>query len=315
MDCILVTGSSGFVGRPACLALNEYGYSVRAFSRSPCEWTAGIQPIVAPSLAQLKRSSSVFDGVNCVLHLAGRAHVMNEIEVDPLAAFRSVNVMETLLFAREAALAGVKRFVFVSSIKVNGEQTSPFSSFSELDEANPTDPYSISKYEAELALKELSDQTGMDLVIVRPPLIYGVGVKGNFRTLLNLVRRGYPLPFGQINNNRRSLLGIANLIDFLCLCCSHPRASGRTFLVSDQDDISTSELLTLIGESMGVPVRLLPIPKSILYGIASISGMNSAYQKICGSLVVNSSTASRVLNWKPRISLQDGLRFISHGNF
>lgn len=304
---ILVTGCSGFVGRSACLALRKRGFSVRAFSRSPCTWPYGIEPITAPNISSLANSSA-FEEVDCVLHLAGRAHVIQETDPDPLSAYRSVNVLETLSFAHQASLAGVRRFVFVSSIKVNGEFTSPNAPFTEAHEVKPVDPYGISKREAELGLLKISVETGMEVVIVRPPLIYGPGVKGNFRVMLKLLARGVPLPLGLINDNRRSLVALDNMIDFLALCASHPDASGKVFLVSDQHDVSTAELLHKLGSAMHLPVRLFPVPRIFLSLAANLLRRESAYQRLCGSLVVDSSAATRILGWSPPLSLNEGLR-------
>jgi len=308
MGSLLVTGASGFVGRPACLALRERGFYVRAFARTPCEWPMGIQCFTASALSELNRSSPALKGVECILHLAGRAHFMQETEADSLSVFRSVNVSETLKLAHEASLAGVRRFVFVSSIKVNGERTPPLVPFTEKDKVNPVDPYGISKHEAELGLLEVSAETGMEVVIVRPPLIYGPGAKGNFRAMMKLLERGVPLPLALITDNRRSLLALDNLVDFLALCVSHPDAAGRIFLLSDQDDVSTASLLRRLAEAMGLTARLFPVPRLLLRGAASLAGKHSAYQRLCGSLVVDSSAASQLLGWAPSLALDEGLR-------
>lgn len=310
---LLVTGSSGFVGRQACLALSKRGFSVSAFSRTPCQWPFGIEAITASSLSSLACPSYIFEGVQCILHLAGRAHVMRETEPDPLSAFRSSNVIDTLRLAREASSAGVRRFVFLSSIKVNGEVASLRNPFTEEDDVNPSDPYAVSKYEAELGLFEIAAQTGMEVVIVRPPLIYGPGVKGNLRTMMNLLSRKVPLPLAMITDNRRSLLALDNLVDFLALCSSHPKAEGRVFLVSDQHDLSTADLLRRLGEAMGVNARLFPAPRFMLEGASNIVRKRSTYQRLCGSLVVDSSAASRLLGWAPPLALDEGLRRAAMG--
>ncbi len=305
---LLVTGSSGFVGRPACLALLDRGFLIRAFSRTHVEWPSGIDAVNAAGLSSLTHSDNAFDGIDCVLHLAGRAHVMRETESDPLLVFRRINAFEALALAREASLAGVRRFVFVSSIKVNGEEAPPSFPFSEADEPNPLDAYAISKFEAELGLLRLSAETGMEVVIVRPPLIYGPGVKGNFRVMMKLLSKRVPLPLASINDNQRSLLSLDNLIDFLVLCVLHPDAAGRIFVLSDQHDVSTSELLWRLGESMGSPARLFPVPRFVLSKAANLVGMQSAFLRLCGSLVVDSSLSSRLLGWVPPVSLDEGLR-------
>jgi nucleoside-diphosphate-sugar epimerase len=308
MADLFVSGANGFVGRRACVILKDRGFSVRAFSRQPCEWPLGVQAFSALSLSDINSSSPALRGVDCVLHLAGRAHVMHESEPDPLLAFRNANVYETLKLAREASLAGVKRFVFVSSIKVNGELTPPFSPFTESDKPNPLDPYGLSKCEAEIGLQDIALQTGIEIVIVRPPLIYGLGVKGNFRTMMKLLARKVPLPLGSVANNRRSLISLENLVDFLGLCVLHPEASGRVFLVSDQQDVSTAQLLRILGEAMGVSAQLFPVPLLVLRGSAILARKRSLYHKLCGSLVVDSSAATQLLGWTPPLPLEEGLR-------
>lgn len=310
---LLVTGSSGFVGLPACLSLHERGFLIRAFSRTHCEWPSGIDSINALALSSLTHAEKAFNGIDCVLHLAGRAHVMRETEPDPLCVFRRINLFETLALAREASLAGVRRFVFVSSVKVNGEAASSYAPFSEVDRPNPLDAYAISKHEAELGLFHLAAETGMEVVIVRPPLIYGPGVRGNFRVMMKLLSKKFALPLASIHDNRRSLIALDNLIDFLALCISHPEAAGRIFLVSDQHDISTADLLQRLGESMGSPARLFPVPRFVLNVAANLAGKQSTFERLCGSLVVDSSAASRLLRWAPPLSLDEGLRRAAFG--
>lgn len=313
MSSVLVTGASGFVGRPTCFALRDRGFSVRAFTRMPCEWPFGIQSFTTSSLSDLEHSSAALQGLDCILHLAGRAHVIKETDPEPLTAYRTVNVNETLKLAREAALAGVRRFVFVSSIKVNGEYSAPLSPFTEKDVANPIDVYGISKYEAELGLHEIAAETGIQVVIVRPPLIYGSGVKGNFRLMMKLLARKTPLPLALITGNRRSLVSLDNFIDFLALCVSHPKAAGRVFLVSDQHDVSTADLLRRLGGAMGFNARLFPVPPALLLGAAKFTRNYPTYQRLCGSLVVDSSAGSRLLGWVPPLSLDEGLRRAGKG--
>lgn len=308
MPKVLITGASGFLGRPACFAFRARGFSVHAFSRSSFYSEPEIQYFTASELSELKSTSPIFEGVGCVLHLAGRAHVMQESLHDPLAAFRNVNYLETIKFAREAAFAGVRRFVFVSSIKVNGEAASSLDPFTEKDGVNPVDPYAISKYEAELGLFDIANETGMEVVIVRPPLIYGPGVKGNFRVLMELLSKRIFLPLGLIDDNKRSLIGLDNLLDFLVLCVSHSNAPGHVFLVSDQQDVSTVDLIKLLSKSMGLTPRLFPVPRALLWSAAFLARKRSTYQRLCGSLVVDSSAASRILGWSPPLTLEEGLR-------
>jgi len=205
-------------------------------------------------------------------------------------------------------MAGVRRFVFVSSIKVNGEFSTPEAPFTENSEVRPFDAYAISKHEAELGLSEIAAETGMEVVIVRPPLVYGPGVKGNFMLLINLLAKQIPLPLGLINCNRKSFVSLDNLIDFLGLCVFRAEAAGRVFLVSDQNDVSTAELLRGLGSAMAVKPRLFPVPRVLLQSAAILANKQSAYDKLCGSLVVDSSAASRLLGWVPPLSFDEGLR-------
>jgi nucleoside-diphosphate-sugar epimerase len=305
---ILVTGSSGFVGHAACIGLLGRGYNVCAFSRSELMWPRGIEAVTAPAMSWLNVGSRSFESTDCILHLAGRAHVLRERLPDPLYKFRRVNVYETLELAKSAALAGVRRFVFVSSVKVNGESTSPGIPFTEADIPKPLDPYGISKYEAEIGLIHLGAETGMEIVIVRPPLIYGPRVKGNFRVMMKLLSLRVPLPFGAIRNNRRSLVALDNLIDFLVLCVSHPEAAGRVFLVSDRADVSTAELLERLGAAMNLPVNLFSVPPFVLKQASRIGSNLSLYRRLCDSLVVDSSAAFRFLGWEPPLDFDEGLR-------
>ena len=308
MSCLLITGSSGFVGRPASLYFDSRGFSVRAFSRNLISWPSGIEPLHSSSLSSLHHSSPAFVGVDCVLHFAGRAHIMRETSINSISLFRHVNAVETLRFARQAALAGVRRFVFLSTIKVNGEFSLPHCPFTENDTVNPLDPYAVSKFEAELGLSKISSETGMEIVIVRPPLIYGPAVKGNFRAMMKNLSSRTLLPLGSITNNQRSLIALDNLLDFLYLCVIHPEAAGRLFLVSDQQDVSTAELLELLAESMGLTARLFPVPQPLLFATASLLGKRLAFTRLCRSLSVDSSLASSILGWLPPLSLEEGLR-------
>jgi nucleoside-diphosphate-sugar epimerase len=305
---VLVTGSSGFVGHTACMSLFQRGFDVIAFSRSTVVWPNGIFSFNAPELSEVKSYSKCLRSVDAILHLAGRAHILHEQLPDPLFHYRLSNVLQTLEFAKSAAAAGVRRFVFVSSVKVNGESTPPGIAFTETDTPKPCDPYGISKYEAESRLIKLGADTGMEIVIVRPTLIYGPGVKGNFRFMMNLLSRRLPLPFGAVRNNRRSLLGLDNFIDFLVLCLTHSNANGRTFLVSDGTDVSTAELLERLGAAMNVPVSLFPVPSWALKQVSRVSRNPFLYQRLCGSLVVDCSAAVRSLGWKPRLTFDEGLR-------
>ena len=245
--------------------------------------------------------------VSAVIHLAARVHVMHDTSADPLTAFRAVNVDGTLNLARQSAAAGVKRFVFVSSVKVNGESTQPGPAFAEADTASPQDAYGQSKYEAEQGLRQLGVDTGMELVIIRPPLVYGPGVKANFAALMRAVKRGWPLPLGAVHN-QRSLVALDNLVDFIITCITHPQAANQTFLVSDGQDLSTTELVRGMAQAAGVPARLLPVPVWALQAGASLLGKGAAVQRLCGNLQVDISKARSLLGWVPPVSVQEGLR-------
>jgi len=242
-----------------------------------------------------------------VIHLAARVHVMNDIEADPLKAFRAVNVDGTLNLARQASAAGVKRFVFISSVKVNGESTQRGQAFTEADAPNPLDAYGQSKHEAELGLRQLSAETGMEVVIIRPPLVYGPGVKANFAALMRAVQRGWPLPLGAVHN-QRSLVALDNLVDFVVTCITHPQAANQTFLVSDGQDLSTTELVRGMAKAAGVTARLLPVPVWALQAGASLLGKGDAVQRLCGNLQVDMSKARSLLGWLPPVSVEEGLR-------
>ena len=242
-----------------------------------------------------------------VIHTAARAHIMKDSVSNPLAEYRKVNVDGTLNLARQAAAAGVKRFIFISSIKVNGEQTAPGQSFQPEDEAKPTDSYGISKWEAEQGLRRIASETGIEVVIIRPPLVYGPGVKGNFANLIKLVQKGGPLPLGAIHN-RRSMIALDNLVDLIITCIDHPNAVNQVFLASDGQDLSTTELLQGLGQAMGKSARLLPISSGFLTLAASALGKKTIADRLLGSLQVDISNTQGVLNWNPPISVDEGLR-------
>lgn len=300
---ILVTGASGFVGRYLCDDLQQHGYMVTGVVRRAVASEGAIR---GPALAADSDWSTLLAGKELVVHTAARVHVMNETEVDPLAAFRAVNVAGTLSLARQAASAGVKRFVFLSSIKVNGEMTLPGQPFTETVLMPPADPYGLSKYEAELALLELATQTEMEVVIIRPPLIYGPGVKANFARMLKWVRAGIPLPLAAVDN-RRSLLGLGNLCDFIRCVLTHPTAANQVFLVSDGEDVSTSTLLRMIGEVAGRPARLFAVPSSMLRLGMCCPGLGAQVQRLCGSLQLDVRKAMDLLQWSAPHSLRSGL--------
>jgi nucleoside-diphosphate-sugar epimerase len=232
---------------------------------------------------------------------------MEDTEADPLTAFRAVNVDSTLNLARQAATAGVKRFVFISSVKVNGESTQPGRAFTDADAPNPQDAYGQSKHEAEQGLRQFRADTDMEVVIIRPPLVYGPGVKANFAALMRAVQRGWPLPLGMVHN-QRSLVALDNLVDFIVTCITHPKAANQTFLVSDGQDLSTTELVRGMAQAAAVPVRLVPVPVWVLQMGALLLGKGDVVQRLCGNLQVDISKARSLLGWVPPASVEEGLR-------
>lgn len=305
----LVTGASGFVGRTLVRHLLAHASSsVVAVNRSGAvAYGPRVQVVTIDSLSSTTSWSRALVGVHSVVHLAARVHVMRDAAVDPLAEFRRVNVDGSLQLAREAAQAGVRRFVYVSSIKVNGESTAPGRPFRADDAPRPHDPYGTSKHEAELGLRQLCTATGMELVVVRPPLVYGPGVRANFLSMLRWLKRGVPLPFGAIDN-RRSLIALDNLCDLLVTCTRHPAAAGQTFLASDGDDVSTTRLLEQMGQALGQPARLVPLPPWLLTGMFRLLGKREVSQRLLGSLQVDIGPTCERLGWRPPIGLDEGLR-------
>lgn len=302
---ILVTGSTGFVGQRLCAVLRETGLAVREAVRRAPPVAASHEAAVVGEIDERTDWRRAVENVTSVIHLAGRAHVMHDDQADPLAAYRRVNVAGTTRLAQAAAAAGVRRFVFVSSIKVNGEATTG-EPFHETDVPAPLDAYGVSKHEAEEALKRIGRETGMEIVVVRPTLVYGPGVKGNFLSLLRWVRRGLPLPLGRCDN-RRSLVGLDNLVDLLRRCATDARAAGHTFLAADGEDLSTPELVRRLARVLGMKPRLLPVPVSWLRLAARVAGRPGVYDRLCGSLQVDIGHAHRVLGWTPPVTVDEGL--------
>lgn len=307
---ILVTGATGFVGNAVVqrlLAEDNSQCVAVAVRRDNQLWSDRVVTRVMGDLEPSTDWSAVLEGISTVVHCAARVHVMADTAEDPLTEFRRINVQGTLNLARQATGAGVRRFVFVSSIKVNGEATQPGSSFTADDVPAPLDAYGVSKMEAEQGLRELEAETGMEVVIIRPPLVYGLGVKANFSTMMRWLRRGVPLPLGAVHN-QRSLVALDNLIDLIVTCLTHPAAANQTFLVSDGEDVSTTELLRRMGKAMGHPARLIPVPASWLKLAAALVGKQDVAQRLCGSLQVDIEKTRRLLDWTPPLSLDEGLR-------
>ncbi|POF92531.1 UDP-glucose 4-epimerase family protein [Pseudomonas putida] len=306
---LLVTGGSGFVGRALLeqLAANP-AWAPRALVRQrPAQQLVGVDYRLFGGLSAVDAAAGQFDLVDTVIHLASRVHVMQETAIDPIAEFRRVNVDGTLSLARSAAQAGVRRFIFVSSVKVNGESTDGRMPFTADEAPAPLDPYGISKREAEEGLRQLATQTGLEVVIVRPVLVYGPGVKANFRSMMNWLSNGLPLPFGAVHN-KRSLVALGNLVDLLVTCIDHPAAANQTFLASDGYDLSTTELLQRLGQALGKPARLLPVPAAWLKGAATLVGKGALSRRLCGSLQVDIGKTREMLGWKPPLDVDQALR-------
>jgi len=302
---ILVTGASGFVGRSLCEELVRREWQVSAALRSADQSLP--ESVIVGQIDEQTDWTEALHDVDVVIHLAARVHVMHDESNDPLEEFCRVNVAGTEHLARSAAASGVKRLVYVSSIKVNGEVTCGDVRFSETDMDAPQDPYGISKCEAEQVLHQVAAETGLEVVIVRPPLVYGAGVKGNFSQMLKVLAKGLPLPLASVQN-RRSLVYVGNLVDALILCATHPAAAGQTYLVSDGEDISTSDLLRELGAAMGHPARLFPCPAALFRLAGKLTGKTEQVERLLGSLRVDSGKIRRELSWTPPYTLHQGLR-------
>lgn len=308
---VLLTGATGFLGGALLRRLVQEGHVVTAVAR---------RPVILPEADELLVSDlggnhsllEQLTGHGVVIHAAARAHVMKDESVEPLAEYRRVNVEGTMRLAEQAALAGVKRFIYISSIKVNGESTHSDSCFKASDQPAPEDAYGASKYEAEKTLMGLAMATGMEVVIIRPPLVYGPGVKGNLASLFGMLRRGVPLPLGAIHN-RRSLIGIDNLVDLIMRCMAHPAAANRVFLASDGDDVSTTRLLKTAAFSMGLVPRLIPVPERLLWWGASLLQKKAMARRLLGSLQVDISDTCRLLDWVPPYTFEQGLQRMMQG--
>ncbi len=299
---ILITGAGGFVGtflvsemarrripyRPVTRRRGQSSFAVSDID-GQTDWTAALQ------------------GVEVIVHLASRAHVTEATAPLAEACIHSTNVEATLNLARQAARAGVKRFVFVSSIKVNGEQTSPHRPFTAADRPNPQNPYAQSKLDAELGLSALARETGLEVTVIRPPLVYGPGVKANFGTMMEWIDRGIPLPLGAVDN-RRSFVYVGNLVDLIIVAASHPRAAGEVFVVSDGEDMSTTELFRRLAQALGRPCWVMPVPATMLKLAATMLGRRDVADRLIDSLQVDCSRTREMLGWAPPISVDDGLR-------
>ncbi|MDH1213489.1 SDR family oxidoreductase [Pseudomonas chengduensis] len=306
MTKVLVTGSTGFVGSVLLAELKKL---------SDCRVVSAVRSAVSPAsddfvvvgnIDGTTDYSAALHGVDVVVHVAARAHIMRDEVADPLAEYRKVNVEGTLNLARQAVAAGVKRFVYISSIKVNGESTTGLPAFTESDSVKPEDPYGVSKQEAEEGLRLLAQETGLEVVIIRPPLVYGPGVKANFLSLLKLSATGVSLPFGAVNNHR-SMVYVGNLVNLIVCCIQHPAAANQTFLVSDGEDVSLRNLVTYIRLCLGRSPRLLPVPVGLFKLAGALTGKRGMVDRLVGDLQVDSSKVRTLLGWVPPYTVEQGI--------
>lgn len=303
---LLITGANGFVGRALCKQANKENYSVITLTRQPFEINGQDQNAVLENYSNPASLQTILDKVDVVIHLAAKVHVMNDSSIDMLGAYRQINVENSLALAKTAAAVGVKRFIYLSSIKVNGEETFIGKPFTADTVPAPHDSYGISKLEAEIALLGLSKKTSMEVVIIRPPLVYGPGVSANFASMMKAISRGLPLPLGAIAN-KRSMVAIGNLVDLILLCTLHPAASGQIFLVSDDHDVSLPELLRKLGNALDAPARLFAVPVSVIWIFARLLGKQNVAQRLCNSLQLDVSKTKELLAWKPPVSINQAL--------
>jgi nucleoside-diphosphate-sugar epimerase len=300
MSNFLITGANGFIGKVLIKRLSQDGHLVSALVRKKIEVPYSNETFLIPSINAKTNWAELLKDRDVVIHLLARVHIMDDKASDPLMEFRKINVDVTIALAKEAARQGIKRFVFLSSVKVNGESTSDHP-FSETNLVYPQDAYAISKWEAEEALRQISKETGMEIVIIRSPLVYGPNVKANFLKMMQYVKQGIPLPLGSIQN-KRSLIGIDNLVDFITTTISHPKAANQTFLISDDEDISTTNLLRRIGECMEKPARLIPVSPKILSFLFKIIGRQDFGDRLLGSLEIDITKAKKLLAWSPPLT-------------
>ena len=303
----LVTGANGFVGLALCKELMARGMRARGTTRSIGNFPYSMETVVVGDMDDSTNWNDALIGADVVIHLAARVHVMRECADDPLVEFRRANVAGTEQLAKRAATCGVKRFVYVSSVKVNGEEVLEGQGFTERDIPSPEDSYGISKWEAEQALHRIAIETGLEVVIVRPPLVYGAGVKGNFILMMNAIVRGFPLPFALVQN-QRDLIYLDNLVDALIACATHPNAVGQTYLVSDGEGVSTPDLIRNLSKALGKRCFVFPFPVLIMKFLASLLGKSLAVDKLTKSLQVDSSKICYELGWKPPYTQQQGLQ-------
>lgn len=310
MKKILLTGATGFVGRALTQQLLEQNFHVTVLVR---QYNASLPQLITQieigDLSTLPDNLPQLQAIDVVIHVAARAHIMHEMENNPLSLFRKINTAPTLKLAIEAKKWGVKRFIFISSIKVNGESSPLNSPFTSDINQPPDDPYALSKYEAEQGLLSLSHNSDMQVVIIRPPLVYGPGVKANFSALIRWTKKGTPLPLGTIHN-QRSFIALDNLTHFILHCIDHPKASNEIFLISDGEDISTTQLLQKIAHAFHQPPRLIPIPMSWMIFMAQLIGQQAIAVRLFGSMQADISKAKNLLDWQAIVSMDAQLKKI-----
>ncbi|MCF4009288.1 UDP-glucose 4-epimerase family protein [Rheinheimera sp. UJ63] len=299
---IVVTGHTGFVGQALVNAISEHSLRLVGRRKLPEQTEKFYEKSINPKTD----FSDCLESADVVIHAAARVHVMEDAAADPLAAYRVVNVDGTLNLASQAAALGVKRFIFISSIKVNGEGTLPARPYTPFDQTNASDPYGVSKAEAEVGLKQIAADTGMEVVVIRPPLVYGPGVKANFAAMLKFAKKNLPLPLGAIHNCR-SMVALDNLVDLIITCIDHPKAANQTFLVSDDRDISTTELLQMMTRAAGKKPWLIPLPMSWFKLVGKLTGKRAIVDRLCGNLQVDIRHTKDTLGWKPPVSVEEGI--------
>jgi len=304
---VLVTGANGFIGSELSRRMLAEGWGVRGAIRSSAKkhrLPQGINAIEIGNIDSHTEWETAVCGIDTIVHLAARVHMMDDITSDPITAFRNINVAGTKRLAQTAESKKVRRFVYVSSIKVNGEgRSDPYTTE---DYPSPVGPYAISKFEAEEELHRIAANTGFEVVILRPPLVYGPGVKANFLKLIRIVDRGIPLPLAMAKNHR-SMIYLKNLVDAILLCIIHPEAAGKTFLLSDGKDVSIAELIQMISSALGRPSRLFPLPPELLRFLAKVTGRSNAVSRLLDSLIVDCSRIRTELDWTPPYSMKEGL--------
>jgi nucleoside-diphosphate-sugar epimerase len=302
---IAVTGYSGFIGVPLLAQLNEYECLLLGRKKPNANYPFFELHMTSANAPDIVKSLSK---VTVLIHLAARVHVMNDSSINPLYEFRFVNTKGTLNLARQAAAGGVKRFIYLSSIKVNGESTSSRAPFTAFDDRLPEDLYALSKSEAEEELLAIGKKTGMEIVIIRPPLVYGEGVKANFASLMKLVGKGFPLPFRAVNRNKRSLVSVYNLVDLIGVCIDHPKAANQVFLVSDDNDLSTSQMVALMASVQGKANLSLPVPVWCFKILGKILKKETVVERLVGSLQLDIEHTKNTLDWAPPYSVEHGFK-------